>query len=432
MKWSFVAEFVLDCIRKMVDSSEFVGEHRMTEKDFTRKRKLSFAQLSVIILKGAKRGLHTAVKEAVESIHFDLDSYTEAALSKARRKINYTAFKELFQATATSFYQAATQIKRFREMRVWAIDGSKVNLPTNPETLEEFGSEPFKHGLRSQGLCSCLFDTLNSVIFDATLERFDANERELASSHIEALHRYCVAVGTDPKQELITLDRGYPSTELLTQILSCGFRFVVRVNKDNFWREVRLAEGTDTDICRDNLTLRAVRVKLAEPEQTPSGKVEKFATLLTNLPREEFSSSDISKLYRLRWKIETEYGFLKSRVELENFTGLSPLCLRQDFYAALFLSNLIACMKYDAAPLVDEYSQGKKYTYKINYTEAYRELRNSIFDLLLSDSAHDFQRASRHLRKKIAANLIPVRNDRHPKRGKSRSYPRFFHNHKPS
>ena len=228
------------------------------------------------------------------------------------------------------------------------------------------------------------------------------------------------------------MDRGYPSTDLLTKIVSSGFYFVVRVNKDNFWREVRQVKDDDSEICRDGLTVRVVRVKLAEPEQTASGKIEKFATLLTNLPQEEFSAPDISDLYRLRWGIETEYGFLKSRVELENFTGLSPLCLRQDFYAALFLSNLIACMKYDTASLVDEYNQGKKHPYKINYTEAYRNLRSDIFELTLSDSEIEFYRCYHSLRKKIAATLTPIRKGRHPKRGKSRSYPRFFHNHKPS
>jgi len=418
--------------QELLNSLCFVERHRMSEKDFTRKRKLGFVQLSAIILKGARRGLHSAVKEAVESIHFDVDSYSEAALSKARRKINYTAFEELTQTSAIDFFEAATKAKRLHGFRVWAIDGSKINLPTNPETLEEFGSEPFTCGPRAQGLGSCLYDSLNAVVFDAVLDRVDANERELASRHIRALQQYCSDARLDPTHELITLDRGYPSEGLLSQITNAGFRFVARVNKDNFWREVRKVDSDDAEICRGELRLRVVRTPLAKPEQTVGGKVETMTTFLTNLPREEFTVTDIAELYRLRWKIETNYGFLKSRVELENFTGLSPLCVRQDFYAALFLSNMIACMKYDTERDVECYSRDKKHDYQLNYTETYRGLRNSVFDLVLSDSKSSFYRAYRKIRKGLNSALVPIRPNRKVKRGKPRSGPRFYHNHKPS
>lgn len=432
MSYHFTMSRVMDATKELLFSLAFKERHRMSETDFSRNRKLGFAEVSTIILKGAKRGLHTAVKEASESIRCDVDSYSEAAFCKARRKINYTAFEELCQVSAKEFYCAATEAKRYQGFRVWAIDGSKINLPTNPATLEEFDSEPFKCGSRAQSLASCLYDVLNAVVLDAAMERVDANERELASRHIAALGKYCEEAGIDKKNELITLDRGYPSEELISQIMSAGFRFVARANKDNFWKEVSGVDTEDAIIQRGTMQLRVVRVKLAQPEQTVSGKTETMATFLTNLTEEEFSVEDISNLYRLRWKIETNYGFLKSRIELENFTGLTPLCLRQDFYAALYLSNLIACMKYDTAADAAQYSRDKKYEYKLNYTEAYRELRKDIFDLVLCDSRSSFYYAYRKLRKRICETLIPIRDNRHPKRGRPRTGARFFHNHKPS
>jgi len=47
--------------------------------------------------------------------------------------------------------------------------------------------------------------------------------------------------------------------------------------------------------------------------------------LATNLPMEEFNTSEIVYLYRLRWEIETAYDVLKNKFFIENFTGTKPL-----------------------------------------------------------------------------------------------------------
>ena len=151
-------------VREKLLSEKFQGAQRMKETDFTRKRKLGFAEIFVIIVKGAKRGLRAAVKEVAQSVRFEVNGYTEMAFCKARRKINWTAFAEISELTAQAFYDAA---RRWRGLRVWGIDGSKVNPPTNPETLAEFGSENYPGGPRAQGLASCLYDALNAVTLHA-------------------------------------------------------------------------------------------------------------------------------------------------------------------------------------------------------------------------------------------------------------------------
>ena len=425
---------VREYLREIVFSCKFIGEHRMKDTDFTRKRILGFPEIFTIIVKGAKRGIHTAIKEILDRVYTQEEYYSEMAFCKARRKINYTAFQECATLVAKAFYTEARSEKRWKEFRVWGIDGSKINLPTNPEILEEFGSENFKNGLRAQGLGSILYDTLNGITLDAELARHNANERELASGHLKKLKDFCDEAGTDSSLELITMDRGYPSEALIQQAIEYGISFVFRVNQKHFWKELLCLKDTDKDtiITHKGLTLRAVQVPLKEKEITKSGEVIKMATLLTNLPSDKYSTDDIAELYHLRWNIETNYGFLKNRVEIENFTGLSPLCVRQDFYVAILLSNLVACAFYDASDVAAEYSNGKKYDYKPNYTETYRELRRDLFDLMLSDSKYTFNRIYKKIQEEIYDTLIPIRKNRNPKRGKPHQGPRYFHNHKPS
>lgn len=50
--------------------------------------------------------------------------------------------------------------------------------------------------------------------------------------------------------------------------------------------------------------------------------------------------NEISELYRMRWGIETAYETLKSRLQLENFTGTKPCLLLQDIYSTIYVCNL--------------------------------------------------------------------------------------------
>ena len=41
-----------------------------------------------------------------------------------------------------------------------------------------------------------------------------------------------------------------------------------------------------------------------------------------------------------RWGIETFFGVLKGRLNLENFSGKTAESVKQDFYSTIFISNL--------------------------------------------------------------------------------------------
>ena len=158
-----VLKKVRETVKELIHSSLFVAKHRMRKNALIRNRKITVPELIAAILKMAKHGLNHVVKEMIEDLTMDIDSYSAAALSKARRKINYTAFKELAELEAEVFYTAATKyIKYCNKYRVWAVDGSKVNLPINQETIKEFGGENYGLGVKPQALASCLYDVLPS------------------------------------------------------------------------------------------------------------------------------------------------------------------------------------------------------------------------------------------------------------------------------
>jgi hypothetical protein len=51
-------------------------------------------------------------------------------------------------------------------------------------------------------------------------------------------------------------------------------------------------------------------------------------------------------IYYKRWPVETKYGQIKQKLELENFSGRLVENIRQDFYAVMTVSNMLAsCLR---------------------------------------------------------------------------------------
>lgn len=64
--------------------------------------------------------------------------------------------------------------------------------------------------------------------------------------------------------------------------------------------------------------------------------------LVTNLFDESLGIQAFKELYFKRWGIEVKFLELKSRLQLDNFTGDTVISVEQDFYASMYLSNVVA------------------------------------------------------------------------------------------
>ena len=78
-----------------------------------------------------------------------------------------------------------------------------------------------------------------------------------------------------------------------------------------------------------SITVRFVRVWLK------SGEMEVLVTSL--LDEHVYDTAFFKELYALRWGIETFYGTIKGRLNLENFSGKSVEAILQDFHATIFI-----------------------------------------------------------------------------------------------
>lgn len=284
-----------------------------------------------MLLAKGKRSYQLALNETIPKLKKRNPTVSKVAYSKARLKLKHTAFIELNKTAVIDVMYGDDDYEKWKGLRVLAIDGSKVILPTNSDTTKEFGVIRYTNnqdyinssGEHATAAASVLYDVLNRVVLDATLAPAKSYEVDLAGAHLRHTE----------VSDLIIYDRGCCSFPMLAAATQASGDFLIRVPRQRFAVANTLFTTTGPDtitttltagtsLSKDNdsllptaLTVRFIRVLLKD------GSIEVLVTSL--LDEEKYPTVDFQQLYYLRWGVETFYGILKTRLGLENFSGYS-------------------------------------------------------------------------------------------------------------
>jgi hypothetical protein len=386
----FRETYIGDIVR-LLESEEFKNENATGDsgKGFTRKRKLSFTYLIILITQGLTRSIQRELNSFYQKIKggdFSIQEITKSAFTHARKKLKWQAFAELNKKGIESFYKNAPYLK-WKGFRVLAIDGSTMMLPNHPTVQEEFGKTyfgPNESVSKSAARISMLYDVLNFTTIDAQIGRYDTSERELAAKHLPLLKA---------GEDLVIMDRGYPSFELFHKLQQSNIDYCIRW-REEWWKEV--SEMLETGECDRIITLKKndgfcdFPPKLLYKEITvrivivvlSNGNKEVLMTSL--LDNEKYPYESFLDLYGSRWAIEEGFKFYKSRLQLEAFSGKTALAIKQDFYAKVFMMTTMAVMAFPIEEKLkaEQKETNRKHTYKVNRTNALsmvKEVTSKIF-----------------------------------------------------
>lgn len=408
-------------VRNTLNNYDFIEKHKMRKKDFTRNRKFGFSDTAMIVLNKTGKTLRSCIRAFLSVCKTDVDSYSVQAFSKGRMRINFTAFVEIFRMSEKHFYETAVPIL-FKGYRVSAIDGSKMNLPYNKESIKEFGIQK-NSGDQIQALSSSLYDVLNEIIIDTDIAPFSTSEKKLAMQHID----YLESIPHD--KELIVFDRGYPSAELINYIEEKGFKYLMRCSS-SFICGIKSKAVSDDCIMEYKFKKSKEKIKLRYIKIILSTGAEEY--LITNIFDEEFTSEDFNQLYHLRWEIETNYNDIKNKFELENFSGTSPLAIKQDFFATMFLRNIASMMIFENKEEIDKlHNNGEnKYRYKANVNNVVSHLKTDLVQMLFTDSDRKRKKMLKKIYLDISYAVIPIRPGRSYPRRKKHLSSKFSQNMK--
>jgi len=312
------------------------------------------------------------------------------AFCQARVKISALAFTPI-NTRLIALVEKHLGVPRWRGLRVVAGDGSKVRLTLLDKGVRSI-AEGVAFGLYLPGIELFLDFVLHEPLFD---------ERQMLFEAIDA--------GVLRSDDLLVLDRGFPSRWLVSMLTTREIPFCIRCDSSAGFKAVRyfLASGLDDKV----VSLRPPRARDAayydcplEPTQvrlirvvTPKGRIHVLMTSLFDTAA--YPVSEFAALYHGRWRIEEAFKRLKHRLGLEYTSGLSWHAARQDFGAKAVCDNLNALAAYVATDAcLDPDSDAK-----INRTQAFDKVKRQLGRWLLRAKAT--VRNVKAVLKELAKNL---------------------------
>jgi len=152
-----------------------------------------------------------------------------------------------------------------------------------------------------------------------------------------------------------------------------------------------------------------------------TGELEVLATSL--LDEQIYPTEEFHQVYGWRWNHETFYYMMKSRLDLENFSGETAEAIRQDFHSTLFLCNLESILSAPACTVLTKVSAQHQHPKQINHAGAYHAIKHRLIELLYSQTpANQIILQLQHLF--LAAPVSQRKNRKVPRRKTSlhRSY----------
>lgn len=277
------------------------------------------------------------IRKELGTIEFP--NISKQALSKARQFINPSLFKELFYLSVDLFYKNIPARKCWNGYHLFAIDGSKFELPNSKSNFGFFGEMvgyPDPTRRFTMGLASIVYDVLDDYIVHASFHRYLASERAAALEHLQQLECLNIFVNS-----VVIFDRGYYSENMFRYCIENNHLCLMRL-KEGF----KLAKKCTGDIITilpgnkkegtNDIEIRVIEVVL------DNGTKEYLAT---NLFDPHITKSMFKELYFYRWPVETKYKELKSRLAMEEFSGATTVSVFQEFYINMLLSNLCSLIK---------------------------------------------------------------------------------------
>jgi len=402
-------------LSKLLTNCQLIESYSFEKKHFTRNRKLSFQKVSLIIL----QLLRSSVKTELKSFHATVfgeekvvNWVTDSAFCKARQKIRHELFIEMYRLIVRFFY-ATNGGYNWYNFRLLAVDGSELNLPSSKELLKSFGC----HHTNSigtkipQARVSFLCDVLNNLTIDAQIESFRVGEQQMFESHLKYLR----------KGDLLTADANYGHFRILKVILKRKTEFCIRMSKSTNFVKDFLASGKKDAVlewspsvktienCKMHkvdtkpIKVRLVRIDLSE--------VETEVLAVSLLDQDKYDYHCIKGLYDKRWAVEEEIKKFMQRLTVEFFSSLKENGVLQDFYANVFMLNIVSFLAEPVREQIHKSSEQCKYKQQINWTSALGDVRKRLL-LLFLRSVDKVDSIIRSLWKSFKANTEAIKPGR--------------------
>ena len=114
-------------------------------------------------------------------------SISKQAILKKRGFIDPKLFIDMNTMFIEEIYNSSSELKRFKDYHVMAVDGSIIDIPNTKKSRTDFNIKedtPFEHKTSTIRL-STMTDTLNDFIISSKIENKEMSEIQHALNHLE-------------------------------------------------------------------------------------------------------------------------------------------------------------------------------------------------------------------------------------------------------
>lgn len=377
------------------------------ENIFCRNTKFSlFNMLAFMIMPRAES---TAVELANFASISGCEHICKQTFFKKRIQLSDTIFDYFIYRWNMKMYSSSPVLRTWHGFFIIALDGTTIKLPATPEIKKYFGINRNQKGEYGYPLAvvEVAKDVLNGNILDCRIGTHEDSERMMAKDIIDGFSQ-------DFKDQFIAiLDRGYIGIAMFLWMQLSGIQYVVRLKKgaykevdaffesndqyrdvliemgDTYWKKGGKKSfenyGLEADKC-PQLMLHLVKCKLDTGENE---------VLAVNLKGELPTPDEVRTLYGLRWRTETTIDELKNQLQLEIFSGNTPLTVKQDIKSKILAYNIgIEIANQATSSLkqnetkeaeVEKEAAHKQKRVKVNLNIGWHYIKIFIVKLLLSD-----------------------------------------------
>ena len=261
-----------------------------------------------------------------------------SAFCTARAKLDENSFKVL-HTEILRHYDGICPDSQWKGHRIFAVDGSKINLPRQ---LINYGYRtPSDNAHYPQGLLSCLYQLKSKIPMDFDLVPH-ADERTLARTHLTTLS----------ENDVVVYDRGYFSYAMLYEHRERSIYPIFRIKTKASRVVDEFIASSKTDEVVEIIPTKEGQIRIHEqyPGRTCKPiplRLVKYAIAGTTyilgstlFDRHKYNIEDFSNVYHSRWGIEELYKISKKLMTIEDFHGQSERGVKQELFAHFVLITL--------------------------------------------------------------------------------------------
>jgi len=387
---------------------------RNPKKDFTRNRKLNFHEMLKIIL---SMGCSALNSELLEYFNYEEKTATASAFVQQRAKILPSAFEYILHKFTGSF----EDMKTFESFRLFAVDGSSLNIAHNPDDADTYFEPKVSKGFNQLHL-NAMYDLCNKLYVDAVVQpRRKMHEYRALCDMVDR--------SSIDGKVIVIADRGYESYNVFAHIEQKNWYYIIRLRDSNTCSLVSGLELPNEKEFDISVSLILTKKQTSEVKSHPdiykflpinatfdyldlhenkfypmSFRVVRFKvsddfyeTVITNLDAFTFPPEKLKTLYSIRWGIETSFRELKYTVGMACFHSKKADFVYQEIFARITMYNFYELITVNIVVA----KKNAKHDYQVNFSAAVQICRQ-------------FFRSSKRLpvEKLILKYILPVRWER--------------------